>query len=85
MTNAALMQAVFSIIDKVFGGVLASRVQCQQCQMVSSTYESMNDLSVEVDNGLMGVVSSVQQALAKFVKPEVMAADNAYHCEHCKR
>lgn len=79
------LQAVYTIVDRVFGGVLASRVQCQSCGQVSSTYDAMNDLSVEVDDGLRGVVSSVQQALAKFVEPEVMAAENAYHCEHCKR
>lgn len=72
-------------MDEVFGGVLASRVQCQQCQQVSSTYDAINDLSVEVDNGCMGIVSSVQHALARFVKPEVMDADNAYLCKRCMR
>ena len=79
------MQVVSSIIDWVFGGVLASRVQCQHCWQVSSRYDAMNDLSVEVDDGSMGVVSSVQVALTRFVEPEVMDAENAYFCECCNR
>lgn len=79
------MQAVHTIVDEVFGGVLASRVQCQSCQQVSSTYDAINDLSLEVDNGCVGVIASVQHALAQFVKPEVMDADNAYYCDLCKR
>lgn len=74
-----------TVIDHVFGGILVSRVQCQQCGQVSSTFDSMNDLSVEVDNGHYGVVDSVKQALASFVEPEVMSGDNAYYCEWCKR
>lgn len=72
------------MVDFVYGGVLVSRVQCQQCSQVSSTYDSMNDLSVEVDS-FYGVVDSIHQALASFVEPEVMSGDNAYFCEWCKR
>ena len=79
------VQAVFTIIDRVFGGVLASSVQCQHCRSTSSTYDSMNDLSVEVDDGLFGVVDSLETALARFIKPEVLSGDNAYHCDWCNR
>lgn len=48
-------------------------------------YDSMNDLSVEVDSGLYGVVKSVELALAKFIQPEVLSGDNAYHCDWCQR
>lgn len=78
-------KAVFTIIDRVFGGVLASSVQCQHCRSTSSTYDSMNDLSVEVDDGLFGVVDSLETALARFIKPEVLSGDNAYHCDWCNR
>ncbi|DBA87946.1 TPA: Ubiquitin carboxyl-terminal hydrolase 24, variant 2 [Trebouxia sp. C0004] len=78
-------QPVYTIIDQVFGGVLASRVECQHCGQVSSMYDSMNDLSVEVDNGSYGVVKSVEIALGKFVQPEVMSGENAYHCDWCQR
>ena len=80
-----ILQAVYTVVDHIFGGVLASRVQCQHCGQVSSVYDSMNDLSVEVDDGLYGVVKSVEVALAKFIKPEVMSGDNAYHCDWCQR
>lgn len=80
-----MLQVYHTVIDHVFGGVLVSRVQCQQCGQVSSTFDSMNDLSVEVDNGYYGVVDSVRQALASFVEPEVMSGDNAYYCDWCKR
>lgn len=73
------------MVDHVFGGVLVSRVQCQQCGQVSSTFDSMNDLSVEVDNGYYGVVDSVHQALTSFVDAEVMSGDNAYYCDWCQR
>ena len=80
-----ILQAVYTVVDHIFGGVLASRVQCQHCSQVSSVYDSMNDLSVEVDDGLYGVVKSVEVALAQFIKPEVMSGDNAYHCDWCQR
>ena len=79
------LQTCHTVIDHVFGGVLVSQVQCRQCGQVSSTYDSMNDLSVEVDNGYSGVVGSVHEALSSFVEPEVMSGDNAYYCEWCKR
>ncbi len=79
------LQPVYTIIDQVFGGVLASRVECQHCGQVSSMYDSMNDLSVEVDNGCYGVVKSVEIALGKFIQPEVMSGENAYHCDWCQR
>ena len=78
-------QPVYTIIDQVFGGVLASRVECQHCGQVSSMYDSMNDLSVEVDNGFYGVVKSVEIALGNFIQPEVMSGENAYHCDWCQR
>ena len=85
LTSSKLLQVCHTVVDHVFGGVLVSRVQCQQCGQISSTYDSMNDLSVEVDNGYYGVVGSVLQALTSFVEPEVMSGDNAYYCEWCKR
>ncbi|KAL0027120.1 hypothetical protein WJX79_007555 [Trebouxia sp. C0005] len=78
-------QPVYTIIDQVFGGVLSSRVECQHCGQVSSMYDSMNDLSVEVDNGFYGVVKSVEIALGRFIQPEVMSGENAYHCDWCQR
>lgn len=79
-----MVQVLHTLVDHVYGGVLVSRVQCQHCGQVSSTYDAMNDLSIEVDS-FYGVVDSVHQALASFVEPEVMSGDNAYHCEWCKR
>lgn len=83
--KSGMLQVCHTVVDHVFGGVLVSRVQCQQCGQVSSTFDSMNDLSVEVDNGYYGVVDSVHQALTSFVEAEVMSGDNAYYCEWCKR
>ena len=80
-----MLQVCNTVIDHVFGGVLVSRVECQHCGQVSNTYDSMNDLSIEVDNGQYGVLDSIYQALASFVEPEVMSGDNAYYCEWCKR
>ena len=82
--TSRMLQLYHTLVDHVYGGVLVSRVQCQHCGQVSSTYDSMNDLSVEVDS-FYGVVDSVYQALASFVEPEVMSGDNAYYCEWCKR
>lgn len=85
LTSKQKVQVASSIIDRVFGGVLASRVQCQQCWQVSSKYDAMNDLSVEVDDGSLGIINSVQLALTRFVEPEEMDAENAYFCECCNR
>lgn len=82
--SCSRLQPVYTIIDQVFGGVLASRVECQHCGQVSSMYDSMNDLSVEVDSGCYGVVKSVEIALGKFIQPEVMSGENAYHCDRCQ-
>ncbi|KAG8960381.1 hypothetical protein FRC03_006578 [Tulasnella sp. 419] len=66
-------------VHQIFGGKLRSRVTCKKCQYNSDTFDSYLDLSLE----LLGS-KTVEQALASFVKPEILGEEHKYKCEKCK-
>ncbi|KAL8587837.1 hypothetical protein ACOMHN_021055 [Nucella lapillus] len=67
-----------TVIHQIFGGFLQSQVQCLKCSARSNTYEPFLDLSLNLKD-----VTTVEGALAKFVKPDTLEAANAYDCERC--
>ncbi|XP_076459651.1 uncharacterized protein LOC143292880 [Babylonia areolata] len=69
-----------TVIHQIFGGFLRSQVQCLKCSARSNTYEPFMDLSLNLKD-----VTTVEAALAKFVKPETLDAANAYACERCRQ
>lgn len=65
-------------IRSVFGGVLKSRVQCQQCSFASETYDEFLDLSLELSS------NDIQKCLKDFCKVETLDGSNRYLCPRCK-
>ncbi|GJJ07167.1 hypothetical protein Clacol_001367 [Clathrus columnatus] len=69
-----------SWVHKLFGGRLRSRVTCTACDHVSDTFDTILDLSIDIQG-----VSSVSQALSKFVAVDYLRGANKYNCERCKK
>ncbi|QRW16242.1 ubiquitin carboxyl-terminal hydrolase [Rhizoctonia solani] len=69
-----------SWVHAIFGGRLRSRVSCRTCHYCSDTFDSLLDLSVEINRS-----QSLLQALGQFVKPEILSGEDAYRCEKCKK
>lgn len=67
-----------TLVHQVFGGYLQSRVHCLSCNHVSSTFDPLLDLSLEVRQA-----DTLERALAQYVRPERLAKANRYRCEHC--
>ncbi|KAG4302323.1 hypothetical protein PCANB_001427 [Pneumocystis canis] len=66
-----------TVIYKIFGGYLRQEVKCLRCNDISDTYPVYLDLSLD----LMG--SSVEEALAMYVRAEKLTESNRYKCEKC--
>jgi ubiquitin C-terminal hydrolase len=69
-----------TVIHKIFGGKLRSRVQCQRCKHNSDTFDPILDLSLDLRK-----CSSVTEALEKFTSVDVLTGSEKYRCEKCKR
>ena len=65
-----------TFIHQIFGGRLRSRVTCLVCQHPSDTFDSMLDLSLDIAR-----VDSLREALAQFVRVDVLKGANKYKCE----
>ncbi|XP_010520756.1 PREDICTED: ubiquitin carboxyl-terminal hydrolase 16-like [Tarenaya hassleriana] len=69
-----------TLIGLTFGGYLRSKVKCMKCQGKSERCEKMMDLTVEVD----GDVSTLDDALRRFTRTEILDGENKYKCGRCK-
>jgi hypothetical protein len=67
-----------TVVERIWGGKLRSRVQCSRCNSTSDTFEPLLDLSLELKGG------SLDSALRHFCQTERLAGANAYRCERCK-
>lgn len=70
-------------MHQIFGGRLRSRVTCSVCKQHSDTFDSILDLSLDVQR-----CDSIKDALATFVKVDQLKGNNKYKCEkyvppHC--
>jgi ubiquitin carboxyl-terminal hydrolase 36/42 len=67
-------------VYRLFGGRLRSRVKCRNCGHPSDTFDSVLDLSIDV-NG----VRNLKESLHKFVKLDVLKGADRYKCGKCKQ
>lgn len=65
-----------TFIHQIFGGRLRSRVTCGVCKHSSDTFDSMLDLSLDINRA-----DSIKDALATFVKIDDLKGNNKYKCE----
>ncbi|KAL4510473.1 hypothetical protein ABPG72_004627 [Tetrahymena utriculariae] len=69
-----------SIVDRLFCGQLISKVQCQKCKYVSSTFDPFLDLSLPIESKSLKDLNSCMDL---FFKPEEI--DGEYKCEKCTK
>ena len=63
-------------VHKIFGGQLRSRVTCGQCGYNSDTFDSILDLSLDINNAV-----SVKDGLKRFTAVDTLRGTNKYKCE----
>ncbi|CAH8384727.1 unnamed protein product [Eruca vesicaria subsp. sativa] len=69
-----------TLIGLTFGGYLRSKIKCMKCQEKSERREKMMDLTVEID----GDISTLEDALRRFTRTELLDGENKYKCGRCK-
>jgi ubiquitin carboxyl-terminal hydrolase 36/42 len=70
-----------TVVHKIFGGKLRSRVQCGRCQYNSDTFDTILDLSLDIRNLRSNTLSS---ALENFTETDELRGSEKYKCEKCK-
>ncbi|KAK3286967.1 hypothetical protein CYMTET_5503 [Cymbomonas tetramitiformis] len=70
-----------SFAGRAFGGWLQSQIQCLECAHASSTYESIQDLSLDI----MNCTETVEEMLELFTAPERLDKANKYTCGGCEK
>ena len=70
-----------TLIGKIFGGYLRNELKCSKCSYTSRTYNHFQDLSLELSQG----ISSIDAAVAMFMKKEKLGKGNEWYCEKCKK
>jgi ubiquitin carboxyl-terminal hydrolase 36/42 len=66
-----------TFVHQIFGGRLRSRVICGACGHASDTFDSVLDLSLDVQKGL----TNIKDSLESFVKVDQLRGANKYKCE----
>ncbi|KAF3591062.1 hypothetical protein DY000_02027252 [Brassica cretica] len=69
-----------TLIGLTFSGYLRSKIKCMKCQEKSERHEKMMDLTVEID----GDISTLEEALRRFTRTEILDGENKYKCGRCK-
>ncbi|XP_019195938.1 PREDICTED: ubiquitin carboxyl-terminal hydrolase 23-like [Ipomoea nil] len=70
-----------SLVHRMFGGRLRSRVKCMQCSYCSDKYDPFLDLSLEIIKA-----DSLYKALEHFTAPELLdGGEKQYSCQQCKQ
>lgn len=73
-----------SLIVDFFQGQFRNRLVCLTCHKTSTTYNSFMYLSLPMPSVRGPSKISLQSCLDAFVKEEVLAGTEAWHCPHCK-
>ncbi|OAX40329.1 cysteine proteinase [Rhizopogon vinicolor AM-OR11-026] len=73
-----------SLIVDFFQGQFRNRMECLTCHKTSTTYNSFMYLSLPMPSLKGPSKTSLQSCLDAFVKEEVLAGSEAWHCPHCK-
>lgn len=68
----------FKNFKNILGGQMTHEIVCKDCPHKSKRNQPFMSLSVEV-NGK----KSLEEALQKMIKGEMLEGENAYHCDWC--
>lgn len=73
-----------TLIDDIFKGVMCDYVHCLGCQHENARHDPFLDVPLVIKGfGETHAVKSVEEALRKFITPEVLDENNLYNCEAC--
>ncbi|SOV82518.1 ubiquitin carboxyl-terminal hydrolase, putative [Plasmodium sp. gorilla clade G3] len=67
-------------IQKMFTGVSKNVTICMNCNNVSLKYEQYYELSLDISS-----CNNLEDALKHFLSKEMLAGENGYYCEKCKK
>ncbi|PWN35841.1 cysteine proteinase [Meira miltonrushii] len=70
-----------TLVHKIFGGKLRSRVTCERCNHNSDTYDTFLDLSLDIRKSHN---SNIASALEHFTSTDHLNGTEKYRCEKCK-
>jgi len=75
-----------TMINDLYQGEMKDYVKCMECGHESSRTDKYLDIPLVIRGfGATKPVRSVEEALMKFVQPEMLVEDNQYSCEKCKK
>ncbi|EPS68694.1 hypothetical protein M569_06073, partial [Genlisea aurea] len=69
-----------TLLGFTFGGHIRSKIECMRCGGKSEQHERMMDLAVEI----VGEVATLEDALNRFTRSEILDGENKYLCGRCK-
>lgn len=69
-----------TLIGQIFGGYLRNELKCCKCGYRSQTFNSFQDLNLEVEGG----IRSVKDSLRAYTRSETLDNGNEWRCEKCK-
>ena len=73
-----------TLINDLFKGVMCDYVHCLGCQHENARHDPFLDVPLVIKGfGETHAVKSVEEALRKFITPEVLDENNLYNCEAC--
>jgi len=74
------------LINDLYQGEMKDYVKCKECEHDSSRTDKYLDIPLVIRGfGSTVPVKSVEEALGRFVQPEVLESDNQYKCEKCNK
>jgi len=68
-----------SIFDILFAGLYESRVECEVCHNISTTYDPFLDISLPISK------KSLESCLKLHFQDEELSKSDCYKCEKCKK
>jgi len=69
-----------TMVHQVFGGYYRSQVRCLKCKNNSNTFDPLMDIMLDIKHA-----PTVERALQRSVKLELLDGENLYMCPRCKR
>lgn len=75
-----------NLVNELYQGKMKDYVQCKECKHESARVDHYLDIPLVIRGfGETIPVKSVEEALHKFVQPEILDKDNQYNCEKCNK
>jgi hypothetical protein len=73
-----------NLVNSLYQGKMKDYVQCKECRNESARTDDYLDIPLVIKGfGESQAIGSVEEAMHKFVTPEILSEDNQYNCEKC--